>query len=168
MAENENVAENPDVYVAVTGYIGRFGEANLEGEILESSIVVRAPKWIGTSIEKTDEGVLATVLVKKSELPGAGQDPQVAVLEEIVTDLQAQLGMPLTGADVAMLRTVLADQKTKAGERDKRHQEDTLLAKLDHYMNPSLFERVAEESSEAEKNTEEKNKKDPHEGGSTE
>ena len=68
---------------------------------------------------------------------------EVDDLTERVDVLKAQMALPLTGGDITMMRGLLAEQKTKAGDRDRRSHEDDLLDKLDGYLNPPLqFEPI--------------------------
>ena len=122
----------------VTGYVCKFGEANLAGEVIEHDTVVRAPKWLATELEKDDFGVKVMVAVPVEDMPGFGENR-----------------LDLSAGEIEMLRNILAEQKTKVGETVKRMQEDTLLAKLDDYLNPQLFptQRPASSSSKQDEET---------------
>ena len=79
--------------------------------------------------------------------PKTAEQLQVEVdgLEEQIASLKAQIDMPLTTLEIAQLLAIVGEQKTKASDQQKRHVEDQLMAKLDSYLNPGLFDQAPKE-----------------------
>jgi len=65
-------------------------------------------------------------------------------LQDQVASLIEQCEFPLTGHEVQMLHDVLAEVKTKLGERTAVIAGLELLDKLNRYLNPGLFDKKEE------------------------
>jgi len=155
----DKTGKNENDSVLLTGYVGIFGEANVAGDIIEKDTVVRAPKWLGTQVEKDEIGIKVMVAVPRSELPGMEPSPLIRKLEERNAALQKQATLPLSSHEIELLYKVLAEQKVKLGETVPLQEGSDLLAKLAEYLNPTLFpaqeetakkelEKVPEDESE--------------------
>ena len=125
-------------HVFVTGYVGFFGEGNAAGEVIDADTVVRVPKWMGTELTKDSIGIKVKIAVPAEDMPKAQPDLNAAALERRITELEAQLTMPLTPNDVNLLKGVLAAEKVKLGDQDECLRGLALLEKLDGFLNPTL------------------------------
>lgn len=73
---------------------------------------------------------------------------EVEGLREQAVSLTTQCEFPMTGREVQLLHDVLAEVKTKLGERTAVIAGLELLDKLNRYLNPSLFDKKDEKKSE--------------------
>jgi len=136
-------------YIVMTGYVAFFGENNTEGEpVLEDGLVLRKPKWLGTELGKDELGVTMVVAVPKQNMPAEQPNMEVSALQREVAELKSQLRMPLTPANVTMLKSVLSDEKVKLGSREECLAGLDLIEVLDGYLNPKLDFDKKEEAAE--------------------
>ena len=94
---------------------------------------------MGTKVKKEEEQ-------KTSEQELEALRREAEGLREQVASLIEQCEFPLTGHEVQMLHDVLAEVKTKLGERASTIAGLDLLDKLNRYLNPGLFDKAAEKT----------------------